>query len=594
MTDNAGVRTRLFRGYGPLLGFGVAILAVSLLVPSVGEEVVSDDPSALGSGALAGGSSADGEPLFDPETGELLDPETGEPVEFEDVDPLDGALGSGSAAGGATVASGGQSAGGAGSSGGQAGAAGAGAGGGAAPQAAGALSGCGDFQVPQDPYSPPCLKWSGGDNGGATSKGVTADSVVVSVRIEAFSNGVADALSKVAKAKIPNESPEKIANTVRGITEFFNRTYEFYGRKLDLKIYSGTGRPEREILGGGQEGAQRDALRVASEFGAFVDASAVTPPYLDALRGHKIIGVGAPFVSQSWMVARRPYVWSPEPDCSTIMRSVSSYYVSKLAKKPANLAKGQLQGQPRRLGVIAPDNPWYQECVSIGIDALNKAGAGGDIAMTDKYSIDITNMAPQANSLVSKLRSSGVTTVMCACDPILMAFLTTQAGNQNYQPEWLLTGMAFTDLDVVGQIMDPRTWEGAFGVSFKGPTVPLTAGPGYRAFKAVRPNEEPSQSSELIYSLLQIVATGVQLAGPNLTPESFEAGLFRYPARSGTLGTWKFGPGDYTPQQDAREVFFSSTTRSVQNGDPGAWIDPSGGKSRYPIGGFPAGDPPSA
>ncbi len=321
-------------------------------------------------------------------------------------------------------------------------------------------------------------------------------------------------------------------------------------------------------------------------------ASAITPPYLDALRRQKIIAVGAPFVSQNYMNERRPYVWSPEPDCTTIARSSAAYYVQKMAKKPANLAKGALKGKPRRLGLIAPDNSWYQECAATVINALKQFGAGGDIALVDKYTVDLANMAPQANSLTAKLRAKEVTTVMCLCDPVLMVFLTTQAGNQNYLPEWVETGIAFTDLDLVGQIMDPRTWNGAVGVSFKGPTLPQNAGPGYRAFKAVRPNQEPSQSAELMYSILQIIAIGVQMAGPNLTPETFEAGLFNYPARTGTLGTWEFGPGDYTPQQDAREVFYSASTRSVQNGDIGAWVDPSGGKARYPIGGFPPGNPP--
>ncbi|MGI9577431.1 MAG: hypothetical protein ACR2OH_04485, partial [Microthrixaceae bacterium] len=563
--------------------FGAVIVALSLLVPTVGEEVITESPSSFGVDPVTG------EPLdpdavegvvIDPETGEVIDPETGEPV----------TSGSTGAAGGsgASGAGGGSSAGGSDQQGaaGAEGVVGSGA-------ATGGVAQCGGYQVPQDPYSPPCLKWSGGDNGGATSKGVTGDSIKVAVRLEAFTNGVADALSRVAKAKIPNESTDKITNTVEGLVEFFNRTYEFYGRKLELQIYSGAGIPAQEILGGGQESAQRDALRVASELGSFVDASAITPPYLDALRQNKIIAVGAPFVSQSYMTQRRPYVWSPEPDCTVVARSVASYYLQKMAGKPATLAKGPLQGKPRRLGIVAPDNAWYQECANTAIDILNKGGAGSEIVLVDKYSVDLANMAPQANSVTAKLRANDVTTVLCMCDPVLLVFLTTQTGNQNYIPEWLQTGMAFTDLDLVGQIMDPREWNGAFGVSFRGPTLPTNAGPGYRAFKAVRPNEEPSQSSELMYGILQIIAIGVQLAGPNLTPESFEAGLFRYPARTGALGTWKFGPGDYTPQQDAREVFYSASTRSPQNGDIGAWIDTSGGKSRYPIGGFPPGNPPN-
>jgi hypothetical protein len=223
---------------------------------------------------------------------------------------------------------------------------------------------------------------------------------------------------------------------------------------------------------------------------------------------------------------------------------------------------------------------------------IEKAGRGGEIGMNEPYRIDINDLLNQAISIVAKLKSNEITTVICGCDPILMVYLTNKAYEQNYDPEWVETGVAFTDLDIVGQIMRQETWKGAFGVSFNGPTVPIRGGPGYRAFKLVRPNEEPSQSADLIFYQMQLLAIGVQMAGPVLTPESFERGMFAYPLRTGPAGTWKFGPGDYTTSQDAREIYYDPNAKSVQNDAKGAWIDPSGGAQRYGIGKFPAGEPP--
>ena len=45
---------------------------------------------------------------------------------------------------------------------------------------------------------------------------------------------------------------------------------------------------------------------------------------------------------------------------------------------------------------------------------------------------------------------------------------------------------------------------------------------------------------------MYMLAIGLQMAGPNLTPESFEQGMFAYPGGLGPLGSWKFGPGDYS------------------------------------------------
>src|SRR5699024_4034981 len=40
-----------------------------------------------------------------------------------------------------------------------------------------------DVQIQGDPYSPPCVSWGGGDNGGVTATGVTADEIVVAYRV---------------------------------------------------------------------------------------------------------------------------------------------------------------------------------------------------------------------------------------------------------------------------------------------------------------------------------------------------------------------------------------------------------------------------
>ena len=71
------------------------------------------------------------------------------------------------------------------------------------------------------------------------------------------------------------------------------------------------------------------------------------------------------------------------------------------------------------------------------------------------------------------------------------------------------------------------------------------------------------------------------MAGPNLNPETFEQGMFAYPGGSGIAGRWKFGPNDYTPMEDAREIWWDPEQPSVQNGEPGAY---RGDKARYKVG----------
>jgi hypothetical protein len=78
------------------------------------------------------------------------------------------------------------------------------------------------------------------------------------------------------------------------------------------------------------------------------------------------------------------------------------------------------------------------------------------------------------------------------------------------------------------------------------------------------------------------------MAGPELTPETFETGLFAYPGGSGQAGSWDFGPGHYTPVIDIREIWWDPAKVSPFNGQPGTYVDNT---QRYVDDEIPEGDP---
>lgn len=567
------IAERLFRGYGPLIGFAALFTAMAVFVPSVRQEIREVKTADTGARSSTGtdDTAADTEVLT--ETTVAGTDTTVAPTDTA-APGTDGTAGGGSTGGGTTGTAKpktGATVPGGGATGGT----------NTGPQA---LSSCGAHQVPSDPYSPPCIKFTGA-NGGATSKGVTGDTITVAVRIEAFSSGLVDAISKAAGADLPSEDEQDIRRTLDGLVEFFNRTYQFYGRKLKLEIYNGRGDVLKEVLGGGQEGAQNDALKVGEEIKAFADISAITPPYIDALAGRKVIAIGAPYLSRAWMKARQPYVWSQFIDCSSIAENSTSYYLSRFAGKPAANAGGALNGQARKLGIITPNNSWYKDCLNDGLNTLKKGGVDPGIVLS--YAPDISSMTTQAATLIPQLQNAGITTVGCFCDPLLLKVLTAKASEQQYFPEWLNTGVALTDQDIVGQLFGPDQWKRAIGPSYSGPSQPQGRGVGYQAYRAVR-KDEPSIGVDLIYAQLQILAIGVQMAGPNLTPDTYADGMFRYPTSTGPLGTWKFGDGDYTTSQDSREIYWDPNRTSVQTGKPGAYVETEPGK-RYAIGGYSGG-----
>jgi hypothetical protein len=462
----------------------------------------------------------------------------------------------------------------------------AGSGGGAdeettAAEPLGAVTACSDRvkQIPKDPYSPGCMAFTG-NNGGATSRGVTRDTIRVGIRFPADPIDFGQAYQFLADHGI-HETRDDVERTARGLLDYFNATFQFYGRRIEPVIWQGSGLAAQEILGGGQDAANADAIKAATELKVFADASAFTPPYADALVKQHVLAIGAPYMSRKWYADRSPYAWSITPDCSILSETAGELYSKQLHGKPAQYAGGNLQGKPRKLAIIGPDVPWYQECINDGIRRIKEAG--GDVPVRIAYSLDPSVFTSQAASIIAKLKDEGVTSVACGCDPILPVFLTAKANEQNYEPEWLVLGTALTDTDIMGQFYNPQQWRHAFGISLIGPQQPVRASLGYRAYKSVR-SDEPSITVDLLYYFIYVIAIGIQMAGPDLTPATYQQGMFNYPRATGPAGSWGFGPGDYTPMDDAMVIWWNPDADSPYNGKKGAYQ--SDGK-RYRPGQWP-------
>ncbi|HVW33334.1 MAG TPA: ABC transporter substrate-binding protein, partial [Acidimicrobiia bacterium] len=431
-------------------------------------------------------------------------------------------------------------------------------------------------------YSPPCLDFTGG-NGGATGKGVTGDTITIAMREpETFDAGTNN------QGRI-TDTPADLKRSAVALLEYFNRVYQTYGRKVQIVFY----KPKTPLLqaagGGYQEEANADALTVGQQIKAFADLTAGAPAYADALVRQGVIGFGTFHMSRSWYQARAPYAWANLPDCDWIAERSIDYVGKRLGNNaPAKWAGDPaMRAKPRSFGLVVPDSPWYQECADHA-EALYKA-AGGRFARRINYPLDFNAESQTATNVVAQLKAAGVTTVFCMCDPLLPYFATPQSNQQDYHPEWLVTGFGAVDTDLVGQFYDQGQWAHAFGMSVIGDLRSGYDSESYRAYKAVR-NDEPAQLRDIYYFALLQFFSCVQMAGPNLNPKTFEAGCFAYPAHEGEIGLWKFGPGDYTAVSDAREVYWDVDRVSPWNGRKGGYVTTLGGKRFADA--WPAGEPP--
>ena len=538
----------LLRPYVPLVAFAVACLVMAVAVSPL-ERRRSAAAGSIDVPLAVGGSGGSG-----------LSPEAGATDTTLATDGTGGPAGGG---GGAP---------------GQAGQPGAQGGGGGQSAPRGAVQACRDrtLQVPGDPYSPPCLTFEG-DNGGATATGVTAQEIVVTVR--QLEGPTAGEIFADISGESVEDSPESYVNTLQALGEYFSTRFQFYGRKLRFDIFRGQGNGSAELLGGGKEAALADAV-TARQKGAFADLSAITTPYADAIARQKIVGFGAPYPSANWFIERRPYAWSLFPDGTLVAEAGVSNTVARLSgQNTAEYAGESLRGRPRVYGLIAPENAEYKESVDRYVQKTGEAGFSFKVNL--RYKLDINSMPNQASNIVAQMKDAGVTTLVCACDPVMLALgLAPKANEQDWEPEWLTSGLAFVEQDIVSQLIDERQWQHAFGIAYNAESEPQGGSFPYAAFKQVRPNDEPAFGVEEMYYSMYMLALGVHLAGPNLTPESFEAGMFSYPGRSGPRGFWSFGPTDFTPVDDYREIWWDPKRISPQNNKPGAWVQLNGG-ARY-------------
>ena len=541
-----GVPTRLLRGYGPVAAIVALLVIVALAVPSKVPTKASRVSASAGQGQSIQGATG---------------PSASTP----------GAPASQSGTGGPASGSSGSA--------GQAGSAG------STVNTPGKVLPCNGRtdQLPGDPYSPPCETFSG-SNGGSTSKGVTATAINVSVRLttdQSFQN----TLAQLAGAQLRDTNADN-QRTLQSEIDYFNARFQFYGRKIVPHFFTGQGSLSNELQGYGQAAALADAT-TAQSLGVFADLTAESEPYATALWNKGVMGFGDPYMPNFWHQQHAPYDWSLATDGTKVATAAANYAVSKLCPNgtPAVYAGGNLKNVGRKFAGIAPENELYKVSASVFSQIMGQHNCNPGQFY---YQLDLGTESQQAANLVAQLKAGGYTTIICGCDPIFPVYLSGQAAQQGYFPEFIDIGTALTDQDYVGQLYNSTFMAHALGISPNAPTVPYTQTIGYAAYKTQRP-DEPAFFVNLIYLQLDELAIGIQMAGPNLNPQTFQQGMFNFPPKVGPAGLWGWNSSQYTIPNDVREICWSNSTISPYNAKPGAFLGTS--STRWPIDQIPAGKP---
>lgn len=435
----------------------------------------------------------------------------------------------------------------------------------------------------EDFQSPPCLPYWKGNNGGATSKGVTGNTIRVALPEVAFENPV----------------------NVRPLADFFNRHFQFYGRKIDLVGFKPRGglnsqpSPEQELA---------DAKKVDEEIDAFASLTTggrygAEHHYYDALADRGIISVAhraGTKTSEAYLESKAPYRWTVLPGIDTMQRHMAEMVCKVLASKAPEYAGPGVSGASRVFGLIygkaadgtKPDLTLFRNALkSCGVtpaDDVEYASAG--------------NQSEDASTML-KMIQANVTSVICFCESSTVSTRLMQAASgEQYRPEWILSTYIDNDVDNAYGQAPPDQATHVIGATFRNKWLSRENLFWYRAWRDSNPNGvvQPNEGYSLAarYSSLLLLASGIQMAGPNLTPKTFEEGLLKaqfpnpnaqgppyYQARVGFEG------GRHTMIADAAMYWFSPSERGT--------VDPTSfGRvcyvhegRRYSLGAWPSEQP---
>lgn len=439
----------------------------------------------------------------------------------------------------------------------------------------------------EDPQSPPCAPFFSGDNGGATSRGVTRDTI---------------------KVALPDQNVD--TPYLHALVDFFNERFQFYGRKLEVTTVPGydTSAGCDPAVQSGAAAAARDQL---DAFLSFDTAGCGGLYYAREAAARGIVVTNyQPLYDEQELRDLHPYVWSYPMSGDRMYAALGRWTCQRLVGGAAQHAGDpSMRPKPRKFGVLLADTVRPEPAdFSPLIDALRACNAPVDEADIRTIQTGSDNDAEEsvARDVVLRWKLSEVTTAVI----LTHSFFSTEtlfpvATAQGFLPEWVVSDYWEQD-NLANQHKQPSTQQGAMmGITVKPPHHTLADDPAVQALKSIDPSLLGNADADTalarqvyiqrIYKQLLLMATGIQAAGPKLNPETFARGMQTtvFPNPDTALNEGRIGmPSSHSATLDFSEMWYSTTTRGPFRAEaPGAWCFVDNGRRRSAVD-IPKGDEP--
>lgn len=354
-----------------------------------------------------------------------------------------------------------------------------------------------------DRQSPPCIAaWDERrGNGGATTRGVDGRTVRVAW-------------------PAPKGSWGTYNNFLAPMLRFVNAHYQFYGRKLVIE-------PVEFPLPQSESARRSLAAQVVEQrvFATTTHGDDGSPSFPLAAAQRHVVTVltnSHPTLREHQLRDHAPYLWAVTPTAEAVQRNAAEFGCTSLVGRRAEWAGAGSSDKLRRfvLGYTAPYGGAPEPLTEPLADGLRGCDAEVKAVRFD----DGADGVVRRQQLVD-LSRDGWTTVFWVGHGSGLNQVPRDASSIGYQPEWIeLEGTTASGRSVGippeqrAHLMSMRPWNKSL----------LRAEyPGAQAWQIGGGKGQPPSSGwgNAFYRPLALLAAGIQMAGPNLTPQAFRAGL---------------------------------------------------------------------
>ncbi len=409
----------------------------------------------------------------------------------------------------------------------------------------------------------PCVPEGPADNGGATSPGVTADTI----KIGYFSAKPDPLFESALKAAGAYDAPADTSKAYQDYVGIYKNLYELYGRKIELVKIQGTGTSTDEVA------AKADADQAAAK-GVFavMGGPAQTRSFeAELARKHILCLAACVTASPAPIVAREaPYSWGtgPTPEQGGLM--VTELIKNQLLGKNAVYGGDDVKSKPRTFALLSYDTPDGKYKASWDQFYKDLQAIGAPVVGHVSYFLNFSSLPADATTIANKLKATGATTIVFTGDPIFPATLTKDMTQQGYFPEWVMGGTVLADTNVFARTFDQEQWKHAFGLQLIPAKLPKTSQDAYTLHEWWYGTKPPTENNfAIVDGEVRLLMGGLQGAGAKLTPDTFSEGLRHGPPQDPgpssigyvvTYGDHGFWPGtDFGGLDNAGVLYWDPT-----------------------------------